>query len=174
VSSTPLASSLSGRSSRPARRSWRRRDALPQSVLDLILRNKIAIKGPIHDACWVGFRSVNVACARLSACTPTFGRYGRFQSQDAVRDVDLVIVRENTEDLYAGIEHMVVRTPRRASSHHPGRFGADRPICFEYDRRQRSSQGHGRPQGNIMKFSDGLFLDSCRTIAGAIRRQDRL
>src|SRR5450759_5129805 len=81
---------------------------LPQSVLDSIVRNKIAIKGPITTPVGVGFRSVNVALrqalslyANLRPVRSMPGLHTRYES------VDLVIVRENTEALYAGIEHMV-------------------------------------------------------------------
>src|SRR3990170_4669109 len=81
---------------------------LPESVLDSIRRNKVALKGPITTPVGSGFRSVNVAIRQA------LGLYANLRparSMQGVRsrydDIDLVIVRENTEDLYAGIEHMV-------------------------------------------------------------------
>jgi isocitrate dehydrogenase (NAD+) len=153
---------------------------LPQSVLDSILRNKIAIKGPITTPVGVGFRSVNVALrqalslyANLRPVRSIPGLKTRYEN------VDLVIVRENTEDLYAGIEHMVgpdaaesIKIITRAASERIARF------AFEYavaNGRHKVTAVH---KANIMKFSDGLFLESCRTIAaqyeGEIAFEDRI
>ena len=153
---------------------------LPQSVLDSILRNKVAIKGPITTPVGVGFRSVNVALRQ------TLGLYANLRPVRSIPglktrydDVDLVIVRENTEDLYAGIEHMVgpdaaesIKIITRAASERIARF------AFEYavaNGRRKVTAVH---KANIMKFSDGLFLESCRTIAaqyeGRIAFEDRI
>jgi isocitrate dehydrogenase (NAD+) len=153
---------------------------LPQSVLDSILRNKVAIKGPITTPIGVGFRSVNVALRQ------TLGLYANLRPVRSIPglktrydDVDLVIVRENTEDLYAGIEHMVgpdaaesIKIITRAASERIARF------AFEYavaNGRHKVTAVH---KANIMKFSDGLFLESCRTIAaqyeGKIAFEDRI
>jgi len=153
---------------------------LPQSVLDSILRNKVAIKGPITTPVGTGFRSVNVALRQ------TLGLYANLRPVRSIpglktryEDVDLVIVRENTEDLYAGIEHMVgpdaaesIKIITRAASERIARF------AFEYavaNRRRKVTAVH---KANIMKFSDGLFLESCRTIAagyeGKIAFEDRI
>jgi isocitrate dehydrogenase (NAD+) len=153
---------------------------LPQSVLDSILRNKIAIKGPITTPVGVGFRSVNVALrqtlslyANLRPVRSIPGLKTRYEK------VDLVIVRENTEDLYAGIEHMVgpdaaesIKIITRAASERIARF------AFEYavaNGRHKVTAVH---KANIMKLSDGLFLESCRTIAaqyeGKIAFEDRI
>ena len=153
---------------------------LPQSVLDSIIRNKVAIKGPITTPVGVGFRSVNVALRQ------TLGLYANLRPVRSIPglktrydDVDLVIVRENTEDLYAGIEHMVgpdaaesIKIITRAASERIARY------AFEYavaNGRHKVTAVH---KANIMKFSDGLFLDSCRTIAaqyeGRIAFEDRI
>jgi isocitrate dehydrogenase (NAD+) len=153
---------------------------LPQAVLDSILRNKIAIKGPITTPIGVGFRSVNVALRQ------TLGLYANLRPVRSIPglktrydDVDLVIVRENTEDLYAGIEHMVgpdaaesIKIITRAASERIARF------AFEYavaNGRRKVTAVH---KANIMKFSDGLFLESCRTIAaqyeGRVAFEDRI
>ena len=153
---------------------------LPQSVLDSIIRNKVAIKGPITTPVGVGFRSVNVALrqslnlyANLRPVRSMPGLKTRYEG------VDLVIVRENTEDLYAGIEHMVgpdaaesIKIITRAASERIARF------AFEYavaNGRHKVTAVH---KANIMKFSDGLFLESCRTIAaqyeGRIAFEDRI
>jgi isocitrate dehydrogenase (NAD+) len=153
---------------------------LPQSVLDSILRNKVAIKGPITTPIGVGFRSVNVALRQ------TLGLYANLRPVRSIPglktrydNVDLVIVRENTEDLYAGIEHMVgpdaaesIKIITRAASERIARY------AFEYavaNGRRKVTAVH---KANIMKFSDGLFLESCRTIAaqyeGRIAFEDRI
>jgi isocitrate dehydrogenase (NAD+) len=153
---------------------------LPQSVLDSIVRNKVAIKGPITTPVGVGFRSVNVALRQ---------RLGLYANLRPVRsipglvtrydNVDLVIVRENTEDLYAGIEHMVgpdaaesIKIITRAASERIARY------AFEYAVANGRSKVTAVHKANIMKFSDGLFLESCRTIAaqydGKIAFEDRI
>jgi isocitrate dehydrogenase (NAD+) len=141
---------------------------LPDHVLESIRRNGVAIKGPITTPVGAGFRSVNVALrqalglyANLRPARSLAGLETRY------RDVDLVIVRENTEDLYAGIEHMVgpdaaesIKIITRASSERIARF------AFEYavaNGRHKVTAVH---KANIMKLSDGLFLESCRTVAG--------
>jgi isocitrate dehydrogenase (NAD+) len=153
---------------------------LPQYVLDSILRTKVAIKGPITTPVGAGFRSVNVALrqaldlyANLRPVRSIPGTRTRYEN------VDLVIVRENTEDLYAGIEHMVgpdaaesIKIITRAASERIARF------AFEYavaNGRRKVTAVH---KANIMKLSDGLFLESCRTVAaqyeGRIAFEDRI
>jgi isocitrate dehydrogenase (NAD+) len=153
---------------------------LPQYVLDSILRNKVAIKGPITTPVGEGFRSVNVALRQR------LGLYANLRPVRSIpglrtryENVDLVIVRENTEDLYAGIEHMVgpdaaesIKIITRAASERIARF------AFEYavaNGRRKVTAVH---KANIMKLSDGLFLESCRTIAalyeGKIAFEDRI
>jgi len=153
---------------------------LPESVLESIRRNGTAIKGPITTPVGEGFRSVNVALrqalnlyANLRPARSMVGIESRYD------DVDLVIVRENTEDLYAGIEHMVgpdaaesIKIITRAASERIARF------AFEYavaNGRRKVTAVH---KANIMKLSDGLFLDSCRTVAedytGRIEFEDRI
>jgi isocitrate dehydrogenase (NAD+) len=153
---------------------------LPQSVLDSIIRNKVAIKGPITTPVGVGFRSVNVALRQ------TLGLYANVRPVRSIpglvtryENVDLVIVRENTEDLYAGIEHMVgpdaaesIKIITRAASERIARY------AFEYAVTNGRTKVTAVHKANIMKFSDGLFLESCRTIAaqydGKIAFEDRI
>ena len=153
---------------------------LPQSVLDSIIRNKVAIKGPITTPVGVGFRSVNVALRQ------TLGLYANVRPVRSIPglvtrydNVDLVIVRENTEDLYAGIEHMVgpdaaesIKIITRAASERIARY------AFEYAVANGRNKVTAVHKANIMKFSDGLFLESCRTIAaqyeGRIAFEDRI
>ncbi|HEY6056487.1 MAG TPA: isocitrate/isopropylmalate family dehydrogenase [Candidatus Limnocylindrales bacterium] len=153
---------------------------LPDEVLDSVKRNKIALKGPITTPVGAGFRSANVALrqklglyANLRPARSMAGLDTRYE------DVDLVIVRENTEDLYAGIEHMVgpdaaesIKIITRAASERIARFAFDYAVA---NGRHKVTAVH---KANIMKLSDGLFLESCRTVAGAyegrIEFEDRI
>src|SRR4051795_3982925 len=153
---------------------------LPEHVLDSIRRNGVALKGPITTPVGGGFRSVNVALRQ------SLGLYANLRPARSIKgletryeDVDLVIVRENTEDLYAGIEHMVgpdaaesIKIITRAASERIARF------AFEYavaNGRHKVTAVH---KANIMKLSDGLFLEACRTVAegyaGRIEFEDRI
>ncbi len=153
---------------------------LPEHVLESVRRNRIALKGPITTPVGGGFRSVNVT---LRQALDLYANLRPARSMEGLdtryEDVDLVIVRENTEDLYAGIEHMVgpdaaesIKIITRAASERIARF------AFEYavaNGRHRVTAVH---KANIMKLSDGLFLESCRTIAaeydGRIEFDDRI
>ena len=153
---------------------------LPDHVLESVKRNKVALKGPITTPVGGGFRSVNVALrqalnlyANLRPARSMVGVDSRFQ------DVDLIIVRENTEDLYAGIEHMVgpdaaesIKIITRAASERIARFAFDYAVA---NGRQKVTAVH---KANIMKLSDGLFLESCRTVAadydGKVEFEDRI
>jgi isocitrate dehydrogenase (NAD+) len=153
---------------------------LPEHVLESVRRNKVALKGPITTPVGGGFRSVNVTLRQV------LGLYANLRPARSLKgletryeDVDLVIVRENTEDLYAGIEHMVgpdaaesIKIITRAASERIARF------AFEY----AVANGRGKVtavhKANIMKLSDGLFLESCRTVAadyaGRVEFEDRI
>src|SRR3954470_11503955 len=153
---------------------------LPSHVLDSIRRNKVAIKGPITTPVGEGFRSVNVALrqalnlyANLRPARSIQGVESRYE------DVDLIIVRENTEDLYAGIEHMVgrdaaesIKIITREASERIARFAFDYAVA---NGRRKVTAVH---KANIMKLSDGLFLESCRTVAagyeGRVEFEDRI
>jgi isocitrate dehydrogenase (NAD+) len=153
---------------------------LPEHVLESIRRNRVALKGPITTPVGGGFRSVNVAIrqalglyANLRPARSMKGVRTRFEN------IDLVIVRENTEDLYAGIEHMVgkdaaesIKIITRAASERVARFAFEYAVAND---RRKVTAVH---KANIMKLSDGLFLESCRTIAaeyeGRIEFEDRI
>jgi isocitrate dehydrogenase (NAD+) len=153
---------------------------LPDHVLESVRRNRVAIKGPITTPVGSGFRSVNVSLrqaldlyANLRPARSMKGLDTRYE------DVDLVIVRENTEDLYAGIEHMVGRDAAE-SIKIITRYASERIARFAFD----YAVANGRHmvtavhKANIMKLSDGLFLESCRTVAaeyeGRVEFQDRI
>lgn len=133
---------------------------LPEHVLDSVRRTRVAIKGPITTPVGKGFRSVNVALRKeldLYACLrPSRTMKGVRSRFD---DIDLVVVRENTEDLYAGIEHMVgedaaesIKIITRRCSERIARF------AFEYARTHGRRKVTAVHKANIMKCTDGLFL----------------
>ena len=140
---------------------------LPQRVLDSIKKNKVALKAPVTTPIGKGFRSVNVQLrkdlnlfANLRPCKNLPGVKTRFEN------VDLVVVRENTEDLYAGIEEQIdsntahsIKIITREASERICRF------AFEYALKNNRKEVCVVTKANIMKLSDGLFLDSYRTIA---------
>jgi isocitrate dehydrogenase (NAD+) len=145
-------------------------DPLPAATIESIQRTGLALKAPLATPSGGGYRSVNVTLrqhfdlyANVRPARTLAGVPSRFTG------VDLVIVRENTEDLYAGIEHYI--DPRRTAAESIAiitRFGSERVIryAFEYARR------HGRKKvtlvhkANILKLSNGLFLDTGRELAG--------
>jgi isocitrate dehydrogenase (NAD+) len=140
---------------------------LPESVLESVRRNKIALKGPLTTPIGKGFRSVNVtlrqeldlfACVRPARSLP--GLETRYEN------VDFIVVRENTEDLYAGIEHRVgknaaetIKIITREASERVVRY------AFELARREGRKKVTAVHKANIMKLTDGLFLESARTVA---------
>jgi isocitrate dehydrogenase (NAD+) len=160
---------------------------LPEETLASVRANKIALKGPITTPIGTGFRSVNVALRHelgLYACLRPCKSYPGVRSR--YDQVDIVIVRENTEDLYAGIEYeagtpeaeQVIAelnslqkkqiTAGSGISVKPiSRAGSERIIRFAFD----YAREHGRKRvscitkANIMKFTDGLFLDTFRDVA---------
>ena len=160
---------------------------LPEDTLDSVRRNGVALKGPITTPIGTGFRSVNVALrhdlelyACLRPCKTYTGVRTRYQ------DVDIVIVRENTEDLYAGIEYearsenaeaviasLNALQPRQIAagsgiSIKPISAAASERIirfAFEYARSHGRRQVAGVTKANIMKFTDGLFLAVFREVA---------
>jgi isocitrate dehydrogenase (NAD+) len=157
---------------------WERHDAgvtafkrfgasLPAELLDSIRRNKTALKGPVTTPIGEGFTSVNVGLrkgldlyANLRPVANLAGVTSRFTG------VDLVIVRENTEDLYSGLEHEVVpgvveslKIITARASTRIARF------AFEYARKHGRKRVTAIHKANIMKLGDGLFLESVRTVA---------
>ena len=164
---------------------WERQDAgaasikasgmpLPPATLASVRRTKVCLKGPVTTPVGTGFRSVNVTLrqdldlfANLRPVKNVPGVASRYG------DLDLVVVRENTESLYSGIEHVVVpgvvesiKVITEKASTRIARF------AFEWAR------AHGRRKitivhkANIMKLSDGLFLDSCRNVAAGFKDID--
>jgi isocitrate dehydrogenase (NAD+) len=160
---------------------------LPQSVLDSIKKNKVALKGPITTPVGKGFRSVNVALRQtldlyccLRPCKTFKGARTRFEN------VDLIIIRENTEDLYAGIEFekdsedtkklidfitastgKTIRPDSGISIKPISVYATERIVrfAFEYARKNNRRKVTAVHKANIMKCSDGLFLETARNVA---------
>ncbi len=160
---------------------------LPDDVVESIRRNGLALKGPVTTPIGKGFRSVNVALRHaldLFACVRPCKSYRGVRSR--FQDIDLVIVRENSEDLYAGIEFAegseaardIIAACERGQpkkirpdsgiSIKPISIGASRRIvqfAFDYARRYRRRKVTAVHKANIMKHSDGLFLETARKVA---------
>jgi len=133
---------------------------LPNQTIKSIENNKIALKGPLTTPIGVGFRSVNVALRQHFKLFANIRPIKSFVGIDSLhKDVDMVIVRENTEDLYKGIEYMV--TDDVAESIKIISKEASLRICnfaFELAKREKRNKVTLVHKANIMKLSDGLFL----------------
>jgi isocitrate dehydrogenase (NAD+) len=174
---------------------WERHDAgvsaleahgtpLPQETLESIRRTRVALKGPLATPSGVGFRSINVALRKefdlYANVRParTLVPGGRYE------DIDIVLIRENTEGLYSGVEHYIGigGDPRAAAESVMlvTRFGVERILRYAFD----YAVSHGRRQvtlahkANILKYTQGLFLDMGREIAkeyeGRVSFEDRI
>ena len=142
-------------------------ETLPKALLDSILRNKVALKGPITTPVGKGFTSVNVGLRK------TLDLYANLRPVRALPNVpcrypelDLIVVRENTESLYAGLEHVVVpgvveslKIITEKASTRIARF------AFEHARLESRKKVTAIHKANIMKLSDGLFLDCFRRVS---------
>ncbi|KJR41071.1 isocitrate dehydrogenase [Candidatus Magnetoovum chiemensis] len=172
---------------------------LPKRVIDSIKKNKVAIKGPVTTPVGTGFRSVNVTLRQeldLYSCLRPCKYYKG--SKSIYPDVDIVIVRENTEDLYAGIEFQkdnadtidliniisaksgkTIRTDSGISIKPISVFGTERIVrfAFDYARKNGRKKVTSVHKANIMKHSDGLFLEVSREVAKSypdIEFEDRI
>ena len=142
------------------------KDPLPQSVIDSIARNKVALKGPLTTPIGTGFRSVNVALRKEFELYSNLRPAKSFEgAKSRYNNIDLVIVRENTEEFYSGIEHYV--DAKRSAAETIGivtRTGSERIIRFAFE----YAKSHGRKtvtvvhKANILKYTSGLFLDVAR------------
>ncbi|MDQ2664917.1 MAG: isocitrate/isopropylmalate family dehydrogenase [Gemmatimonadota bacterium] len=146
-------------------------DPIPESTLDSIRRTRIALKGPLETPVGEGFRSINVALRK------TFDLYANVRPAYTIvkggryDDIDIVLVRENTEGLYVGIEHYIKigNDPRAAAESIAiiTRAGSERIVRYAFDYAMK----HGRKKvtivhkANILKNSQGLFLDVGRMVA---------
>jgi isocitrate dehydrogenase (NAD+) len=174
---------------------WERREAgvaaleahgtpLPQETLDSIRRTRVALKGPLTTPSGVGFRSINVALRK------EFDLYANVRPARTLipggryEDVDIVLIRENTEGLYSGVEHYIGigGDPRAAAESVMlvTRFGVERILRYAFDYavkhgRRRVTLAH---KANILKYTQGLFLDMGREMAkefeGRVEFEDRI
>ncbi len=159
-------------------------DPMPDATLESIKRTKLALKGPLETPVGTGFRSVNVALRK------TFDLYANVRPAKSVvpglrfKDVDIILVRENTEGLYIGIENYVrIGDDDRAAAQSIAvvtRYGAERIHRYAFDlavrlERQKVTLVH---KANILKYSQGLFLDVGREIAkeytGKVEVEERI
>ncbi len=173
---------------------------LPPSVLDSVRKNKVALKGPITTPIGTGFRSVNVAIRKeldLYVCLRPCKSYKGVRSR--YENIDLVVVRENTEDLYAGIEFeegkpetkniiaaiekeskRKIRPDSGISIKPISRFGTERLVkfAFDYAVKHNRKKVTAVTKANIMKYTDGLFYQVARKVAkkfeGKIEYEERL
>ncbi|HEV3482583.1 MAG TPA: isocitrate dehydrogenase (NAD(+)) [Candidatus Acidoferrales bacterium] len=136
-------------------------------LIESIRKNGVALKGPLETGIAVGPPSINVG---LRKALELYANVRPVKNLEGVKsrfnDIDLVIIRENTEDLYAGLEHEVVpgvveslKIITEKASTRVARF------AFEYARKHGRKKIHGMHKANIMKLSDGLFLTSVRKVA---------
>jgi isocitrate dehydrogenase (NAD+) len=142
-------------------------DPLPESTLASIRRNRVALKAPLTTEVAVGRPSVNVALRKgldLYACVRPVKTLPGVATR--YTDVDLVVIRENTEDLYCGIEHLVVpgvvETLKLITEKASLRIAQYAIDFVEREGRKKVTAIH---KANIMKLSDGLFLECCRRVA---------
>ena len=172
---------------------------LPDNVIESLKKNKVGLKGPITTPVGTGFRSVNVAMRKLFnlyACVRPCKSYKGVRSR--YENIDLVIIRENTEDLYAGVEFeqgkketvdliryigKINTTPIRIDSGLSIKpisiTGSENIIrfAFEYARKNKKRKVTGVHKANIMKYTDGLFLEIFKKIAAGypdIESEDRI
>jgi isocitrate dehydrogenase (NAD+) len=142
-------------------------ETLPASLLDSIAANKVALKGPVTTPIGEGFTSVNVGLRKALGLYANLRPVANLPGVPArFSNVDLVIVRENTEDLYSGLEHEVVpgvveslKIITAAASERIARF------AFDYARSSSRRRVTAVHKANIMKLGDGLFLESTRKVS---------
>jgi len=159
---------------------------LPDYVLESIRRNKVAFKGPITTPVGSGFRSVNVALRKALDLYVGLRPCKSFPGVRSYQNVDIVVIRENTEDMYVGIEYMKgspelakllkfvaetgrgpIREDSSISLKTISETGSRRiaRFAFEYARTNKRRKITAVHKANILKFSDGLFLSTCADVA---------
>jgi isocitrate dehydrogenase (NAD+) len=159
-------------------------DPIPDATLDSIKRTKLALKGPLETPVGEGFRSINVALRK------TFDLYANVRPAYSIveggryKDLDIVLIRENTEGLYVGVEHYIrVGDDPRAAAESIAiitRQGSERIVryAFEYAVKHNRKKVTLVHKANILKFSQGLFLDTGRMVArdyqGKIEFEERI
>jgi len=159
------------------------RNPLPKSTLDSIEKNRIVLKGPLTTPSGSGFRSINVEIRK------TYDLYANVRPVRTIvpggryEDIDLVLIRENTEGLYVGVEHYIGMhgDPRAAAESVMivTRFGAERIVryAFDYARERGRKKVTLAHKANILKYTQGLFLDVAKEVASEfpdIEWEDRI
>lgn len=142
-------------------------DPLPNFVIESIQRNKIALKGPVTTPVGAGFRSINVKLRQILDLYANMRPIKSFPGiPSRYTDIDFVILRENTEDVYAGIEHKIgedaavcIKIITKKASERIAKF------AFQLARREKRKKVTIVHKANIMKYTDGLFLNTARNIA---------
>ena len=145
---------------------------LPDALLRSLRHTRVALKGPLETRVGEGYRSINVHLRRTLDLYANLRPTRSFSGvHTPFRNVDLVVVRENTEDLYAGIEYQVapgvvesIKVITARASLRIARF------AFEFARRNRRRSVTAIHKANIMKLSDGLFLKCARSVAAHYRQ----
>jgi len=159
------------------------RNPLPKATLDSAERNRVILKGPLTTPSGSGFRSINVEIRK------TFDLYANVRPVRTIlpggryEDIDLVLIRENTEGLYVGVEHYIgIHGDPRAAAESVmivTRFGAERILryAFEYARSRGRKKVTLAHKANILKFTQGLFLEAAGEVAKDfpdIQSEDRI
>ena len=157
---------------------------LPSETLESIRRNRLALKGPLTTPSGTGFRSINVALRQEFELLSNVRPVRTLQPGGRYEDVDIVLIRENTEGLYSGVEHYIGigNDPRAAAESVMlvTRFGVNRILRYAFDYavkngRRKVTLAH---TANILKYTQGLFLDMGREIAkeyeGRVEFEDRI
>jgi isocitrate dehydrogenase (NAD+) len=157
---------------------------IPEETLESVRRTRVSLKGPLTTPVGTGFRSINVALRKEFDLYANVRPALTLQSGGRYDDIDLVLIRENTEGLYVGVEHYigVGEDPKAAAESVMiiTRYGAERIVryAFEYavaNGRRKVTLAH---KANILKYTQGLFLDVGRDIAkeyeGRVEFEDRI
>ena len=159
-------------------------DPFPQDTIDSIKRNGVALKGPLTTPSGSGFRSINVAIRKEFELYANVRPALTMVPGQRYEDIDLVLIRENSEGLYVGVEHYIglEGDPRAAAESVMiiTRYGSERIVryAFEYALRHGRRKVTLAHKANILKFTQGLFLDVGREIAkeyeGRVEFEDRI
>ena len=143
------------------------REYIPKELYESIEKNRVALKGPVTTPVGGGFASINVTLRKKFDLFANFRPVKNLPGlATKYPDIDLIIVRENTEDLYAGLEHEivpgVVQSLKIITDKGSSRIAQ---FAFDYARKHGRKKIHAIHKANIMKLSDGLFLRCCRRVA---------
>ena len=160
------------------------KNPLPEATVESAERNRILLKGPLETPSGKGFRSINVELRKIFDLYANVRPVRTIVPGGRYEDIDLVLIRENTEGLYVGVEHYIGMhgDPRAAAESVMiiTRFGAERisRYAFEYARRHGRKKVTLAHKANILKYTQGLFLDVGREMAreyeGRVEFEDRI